>query len=200
MATKAYVDEEIRALKLEREALVAELAVVRSSMEASISDAVEGAVRMVMDTIEKEKAEVQAQMNTMATRDELVDHFIQHEIERVTIAEMAEQMWETEVETVLAVAQLTSLTSEHHTLQAQVRHAIAELSVVRVRLDESDAMQAQRHEEVAPMLKERAKVQEEKMANNPFQIRLEDLKPELRLKLQAQRHDVVALMLEEREK
>eukprot|EP00971_Amphidinium_carterae_P225669 4475597-Amphidinium_carterae.1 len=44
-ATKVYVDEQIGALKLEREALVAELADVRSSMEASISDAVEGAVR-----------------------------------------------------------------------------------------------------------------------------------------------------------
>eukprot|EP00971_Amphidinium_carterae_P102496 2028965-Amphidinium_carterae.1 len=43
------------------------------------------------------------------------------------------------------------------------------------------------------MLKERAKVQEEKMTNNPFQIRLENLKPESRLKVQAQ----TVLMLQE---
>eukprot|EP00971_Amphidinium_carterae_P266933 5294767-Amphidinium_carterae.1 len=71
MATKAYVDEQIRALKLERDALAAELADVRRCMEASSSDAVEGAVRKLMDIIEKGKAEMQAQMKTMATRDEL---------------------------------------------------------------------------------------------------------------------------------
>eukprot|EP00971_Amphidinium_carterae_P019735 388855-Amphidinium_carterae.1 len=46
---------------------------VRSSMEANISDAVEGTVRKVMDTIEKEKAEVQPQMKTMVTRDEMAE-------------------------------------------------------------------------------------------------------------------------------
>mmetsp|Transcript_30390 Transcript_30390/g.66846 ORF Transcript_30390/g.66846 Transcript_30390/m.66846 type:complete len:542 (-) Transcript_30390:425-2050(-) len=164
MATKAYVDDQIRELKLERDALAAELADVRSSTEASISDAVEGAVRKLMDIIEKGKAEMQAQMKTMATRDELAKQSkelscrtdaaceqlselnqtlesaaklcTELQQERATSAETVEQTRKAAVDRCEAVAHLTS---EHRALQAEVKHAIAELSDVKVRLDESEA-------------------------------------------------------------